>query len=76
MVLEHTVRIIEVSDNRGSTVISFDTYSGTCITATQGTGQKWPLYTGGRYIQVIVLIPKRYQRSEMNIKFLEIQYLK
>ena len=45
------------------------------ITATQGTGQNWPLYTGGRYIQVIVLIPKRYQRSEMNIKFLEIHYL-
>ena len=41
------------------------------ITATQGTGQNWPLCTGGRYIQVIVLIPKRDQRSEMNIKLLE-----
>ena len=31
---------------------------------------RWPLYTG------VVLILKRYQRSEMNIKFLEIYYLK
>ena len=45
------------------------------ITATQGTGQNWPLYTGDRYIQVIVLIPKRYRRSAIN-KFLEINYLK
>ena len=39
------------------------------ITANEGTGQNWPLYTGDRYIQVIVLIPKRYQNSAINISF-------
>ena len=46
------------------------------IAATQGIGQNWPLYTGDRYIQVIVLIPKRDQRRAINIKFLDIYYLK
>ena len=46
------------------------------ITATQGTGQNWPLYTGDRYIQVIVFIPKRYLNSAINIKLLKIHYFK
>ena len=33
------------------------------ITATQGTGQNWPLYTGDRYIQVIVLTLSRIKHS-------------
>ena len=39
------------------------------LTATQGTGQNWPLYTGDRYIQVIVSIPKRNKRSAIIISF-------
>ena len=31
-----------------------------------GTRQNGPLYTGNRYIQVIVLIPKKYQHSAVS----------